>query len=43
MAQLGVTPPAENNDPIALWDKSAFDPAKPEESIRSFAVHSMKD
>jgi nitrate/nitrite transport system substrate-binding protein len=43
MAQLGVTPPAENNDPITLWDKSAFDPAKPEESIRSFAVHSMKD
>jgi nitrate/nitrite transport system substrate-binding protein len=40
--ELGITAPAEDMKPETLFDGVAFDPSKPEEYAKSFAVNSLK-
>lgn len=40
--ELGWPVPAANEAPIAFWDGTAFDPAKPEEYAQSFKIHLRK-
>ncbi len=42
MKELGYAHGGMNNDPETLFDGVTFDPAKPDEYVASFAVHSMK-
>jgi hypothetical protein len=42
MKEIGYTHGGANADPETLFDGVTFDPAKPEEYVKSFAVHSMK-
>ncbi|MBK7875885.1 MAG: ABC transporter substrate-binding protein [Planctomycetes bacterium] len=43
LKELGATPHARNDAPIRLWDGTVFDPAKPAEYGRAFAIHNRKD
>jgi nitrate/nitrite transport system substrate-binding protein len=42
MKELGVTHGGPNNDAETLFDGVTFDPTKPEEYAKSFAVHNLK-
>ncbi len=42
MKEIGATHGGPNSDPETLFDGIAFDPAKPEEYAKSFAVHNLK-
>lgn len=42
MKEIGVTHGGANSDPETLFDGITFDPAKPEEYAKSFAVHNLK-
>jgi nitrate/nitrite transport system substrate-binding protein len=42
MKEIGYTHGGLNNDPETLFDGIVFDPTKPEQYAKSFAVHSMK-
>jgi nitrate/nitrite transport system substrate-binding protein len=43
MKEIGYEHGGLNNQPETLFDGVVFDPAKPEEYAKSFAVHSMKN
>ncbi|MFO1009504.1 MAG: CmpA/NrtA family ABC transporter substrate-binding protein [Planctomycetota bacterium] len=43
LKELGATPHARNDAPIRLWDGTVFDPSKPAEYGRAFAIHNRKD
>src|SRR5688500_6893550 len=42
MKEMGVTHGGADNNPETLFDGVTFDPAKPEEYAKSFAVHNLK-
>lgn len=42
MKEIGYVHAGPNNDPETLFDGKTFDPTKPEEYAKSFAVHAMK-
>lgn len=43
LRDLGVTPEAPIDEPIAFWDGTAFDHRRAAEHVREYAVHSRKD
>jgi nitrate/nitrite transport system substrate-binding protein len=42
MKEIGYTHGGRSNDPETLFDGATFDPAKPEEYAKSFAIHNLK-
>ena len=42
MKEIGYAHAGANNDPETLFDGKTFDPSKPEEYAKSFAIHAMK-
>ena len=42
MKELGVEHGGASNAPETLFDGITFDPAKPEDYAKSFAVHNLK-
>ena len=42
MKEIGYAHAGANDDPETLFDGKTFDPTKPEEYAKSFAIHAMK-